>query len=174
MPGETVGREGCWDLRELWPKWLWTKFQIGSFPGGVDALPFCGRRRSTPWSALNTVFRGKRRSTPVLRGGAADWRQVSGRWPPNRRGPCDSACRPRTAHVGTSEVLPDTPLTVPGQARLRHREDAGQASKTPRRRRDVTETTNRKTMPKHKRKKTRRTTWTSQANNHSFSAPSAQ
>ena len=25
MRGETVGREGCWDPRELWPKWPWTK-----------------------------------------------------------------------------------------------------------------------------------------------------
>ena len=30
--------------------------KIGSFPGGVDALPFCGRRRSTPRSALNTAI----------------------------------------------------------------------------------------------------------------------
>ena len=59
-------------------------------------------------------------------------------WRPNRRGPCDSARRPRTAHVGTSEVLPDTPLTVPSQTQLRHREDTGQTGQTPRRHREVT------------------------------------
>ena len=40
--------------------------------------------------------------------------------------------------MGTSEVLPDTPLTVPSQTQLRHREDTGQTGQTPRRHREVT------------------------------------
>ena len=50
--------------------------QIGSFPGGVEALPFCGRRRSTPCRTGGSPMRTTENCRHVVAGLQRQRRQI--------------------------------------------------------------------------------------------------